>query len=146
MCLRSLRPIPGFLYLSFEELLFLSRPLCRDELHSQFGYLAGEPERWLVIVVVHARSRVHTDIERLVDRDHERDGVGDRLGGDGLPVNRQDTGAAFSETAPVVFEIMRIGYATSIVVLYRQLGPINRPRNSVVECASVQCRSIANSA
>ena len=90
------------------EELFL-RSIQRNQLDRQLVELAGEPERRLVVVVVHARAGIHPDVEGLVNRHEERNGVRHRLAGDFLAVHRQDAGAALAETGTVVFEVKHDG-------------------------------------
>src|SRR5215468_8585575 len=54
-------------------------------------------------------ASVHTDIEGLVDRLDERNGVRDRPSRDFLAIHQQDAGAAFAETGTVVLEIKHDG-------------------------------------
>jgi hypothetical protein len=86
-----LRPTSGILDLLLEVLFF--RSLLRNQLDRQLVHFTGESERRLVVLVVHARAGIHPDIEGLVDRLDERNGVRDRLAGNSVAVHRQDAGA-----------------------------------------------------
>ena len=85
------------------------RYLRRPELDGQLVELAGEAERRLVVLVVHARAGIHADIEGLVDRHEGRDGVRDLLAIHFLAVHRQDAGAALGHAGAVVFEVKHDG-------------------------------------
>ena len=67
--------------------------------------VAGEAERHLVVVVVDRRAGIDADVEGLVDRHQERDGVRDLLAGDLLAVDLQHAGAALAEAGSVVGEV-----------------------------------------
>ena len=92
----------------FLEQLFL-RSIHRNQLDRQLIQLAGEPERHLVVVVVHARAGIHPDIERLVKPLEKRNGMWHRLAGDFLAIHRQHAGAALAETGTVILEVKRDG-------------------------------------
>src|SRR5690242_20358576 len=51
------------------------RSIQRDQLDSQPIELAGEPERRLVVGVVHRRAGIHSDIEGLINRLDKGNGV-----------------------------------------------------------------------
>jgi hypothetical protein len=61
--------------------------LLLPELEGQLGDLTGKVERHLVIVVVHWRASVHADVEGLVYRHEERNGVRDLAAGYNLVVH-----------------------------------------------------------
>ena len=97
---RSLARISDFLCSFSDEVLFGSSPLWFLQLDGQFVELAGEAERYLVVFVVHGCARIDPDIERLVDRHEERNGVWDRLARDLLAVHRENTRAALAMPGP----------------------------------------------
>src|SRR5262245_63578710 len=90
-------PLNGPLY-GFGELL-------RPELEGQLVERAGEPERHLIIPVVHRSARIDADVERFIDGHQERDGVRDFFRRDFLAIDFQDAGAALAKAGTVVFEI-----------------------------------------
>src|SRR6476660_1346417 len=96
-----------FLYLLLEK-LFL-RSLQRDQLDRQLIDLAGGRGWRLEVIVVHARAGIHTDIEGLVDRLDEGNGVRDRSTGNFLAIHQQDAGATLAKTGTVVFEVKHDG-------------------------------------
>src|SRR4030095_8393574 len=55
------------------SLLILRRHLVRLELNSQLVELSGEAERRLVVLVVHPRASVHTNVEGLLTRTQRPD-------------------------------------------------------------------------
>ena len=57
----------------------------RHQLDRELIDLARETERWLIVVVIHASAGIDADIEGLVHRLKERNGVRDRLPGDFWP-------------------------------------------------------------
>src|SRR4029077_11619462 len=64
--------VPGFLVINTSDsfglgLLVCCHHLIGSEFNGQLIELAGEAERWLVVLVVHARAGIHPDIEGLVD-------------------------------------------------------------------------------
>src|SRR4051794_15177177 len=61
-----------------------ARQLLRSELEGHLDDLPVEAERYLVIAVIDRRAGVHADIEGLVDRHEERNGMRDLLVGDFL--------------------------------------------------------------
>ena len=88
---------------------FSLRSFQGDQLDRQLIDLPGDLERRLVVVVVHARAGIHPDIEGLVDRLKERNGVRDRLTDNFLVIHRQYAGAAFTETGTVILEVKHDG-------------------------------------
>jgi hypothetical protein len=84
--------------LLLEQLFF--RRAHGDQLDRQFIDLAGEPERRLVVLVLHARAGIHPDIESLVDGRDERNGVRDRITGDFLAIYRQTPVPPFTKPGP----------------------------------------------
>ena len=80
-----------------------------SQLDRQLVELAGEAERRLVVVVVHARAGIDSDIEGLVDGKATWNSVRDGFLGDFLAVHRQDARAAFRHAGPVVFEVKHDG-------------------------------------
>src|SRR5271165_3703080 len=86
------------------ELLFVIRHLFRTKLVRELVDLAGEAERKFV-AVVHRRARVAPDVKRFIDGHQYRNGVGDRLCGHQLAINRQYTGAALARAGAVILEV-----------------------------------------
>ena len=58
-----------------------------------------------IVVEVHRRAGVEPDVEALVGRHEERNGVLDRLAGDLLAIHAQHAGAALGEAGAVVLEV-----------------------------------------
>ena len=79
--------------------------LWRPEFESELCNLAGEAEWHLVIPVVDWLAQVNTDIEGLVPRHDEGNGVQDLLVGDFVVIHLQDTGPALAEARSVVGEV-----------------------------------------
>jgi hypothetical protein len=79
----------------------------RPKVEGHFVELSIKAERRLVIPVVHPGARIQANIERLVDRHNEGDGVRHRLLGDLVVVHLQDASAAFAEAGAVVLEVKR---------------------------------------
>ena len=96
-------PCFRLLNLLLEE-LFL-RSIQRDQLDRQLIDLARETKWRLVVVVVHARASIHADIEGLVDRLDERNGVRDRPTGDAYPSLPGTPLPPFAKTRTVASEI-----------------------------------------
>ena len=76
------------------DLVVVLGQLRRPKLDGQLVELAGEAERHLVVVVVDRRARVDADVEGLVDRHEERNGVRD------LPGWRLPLPSTFSTPVP----------------------------------------------
>src|SRR5262249_35426690 len=74
------------------------------QLDCELVELAGETERYLV-VAVHRRARIDSDIKGLINRHDSRDGVRDHLAIDFFAVNGQNTRAAFPQACAVILEI-----------------------------------------
>ena len=106
---RSLGRISGFLCSFSRAPLPQQSSSAGSSLIVSLFTLPVNAERRLVVVVVHSRSGIHSDIERLINRHDDRDCVRDRLFGDFLAVHRQDAGAALAETGTVVFEVKHDG-------------------------------------
>src|SRR5215475_6229872 len=70
-----------------ETLLVLGRELRPIDRQRQLVELAGERERHLVLLVVHRRAGVGTDVEGLVELHDDRDRVLHLLGADDLAVD-----------------------------------------------------------
>src|SRR5262249_21162060 len=81
------------------------RQLLWFQLDGQLVELAGEAERGLVIIVIHARAGIDSDIKKLVNRHEGRNRVRDALPGDLLAVNRQNPRAALRHAGAVIFEV-----------------------------------------
>src|SRR5262249_10536527 len=87
----------------------LLRRIKRSQLDCQLIEIAGEPEWWLIVVVIYSRAGIHSDIEGLANRCDKWNGVRNRLVGDFFAIHRQDAGAALAETGAVVFEVKHDG-------------------------------------
>jgi hypothetical protein len=60
-----LRRVYGLLSLLFEEIVLCGRPLGRNQLDRQLIELASEAKQRSVVVVVHSRAGIHSNVERL---------------------------------------------------------------------------------
>src|ERR1700730_11673494 len=89
--------------------MVVARQRFRPELEGHLGNLAGEPEWHLVILVVHRRAGVRTNVEGLIDGHEERNGVWDRFAGTLISAHRQDAGAALAGAGAVIFEVKHDG-------------------------------------
>ncbi len=83
----------------------------RNQLDGQLVELAGEAERRLVVVVVHAGASVDPNIEGLINRNDRWDGVRDLLAVHLLTVYRKDASAALGHAGTVIFEVKYEWYA-----------------------------------
>jgi hypothetical protein len=75
------------------------------EFHRQITDLAGEAERYLVVLVVHRRAGVEPDAEGLVPREGERQTARHEVALHHLAVHLQGAGAAFTESRAVVLPV-----------------------------------------
>ena len=79
--------------------------LRRPDLDRQLVERAGEAERHLVVLVVDRRAGIDADVEGLVDRHQERNGMRDRLLGDLRAVDAQHALAALAEAGTIIGEV-----------------------------------------
>src|ERR1035441_4651179 len=103
---RSLRGGHGTLVQFLEFYLILGRKSALAEFNHDFLELAGELERHLTLVIFHnRRAGVLADVERLIKREAQGDGVVDLALRYLLAVHRERAGAALAEAGAVVFEV-----------------------------------------
>src|SRR5262245_56980666 len=79
------------------------------ELEGQLVDLAGEAERYLVVLVVHRRAGVDAHVECFVDGYENWNGVRNLLGRNVFAVNHEHAGATLAETGSVVLEVEHDG-------------------------------------
>src|SRR5262249_32458561 len=88
-----------------DDLMVLACELLRSEFKGQFGKLSGEAERHLVVLVIHRRSGIHANVERLVESHDERNRMGNFPRGDLAIIDLQYAGAALAEARTIVHEV-----------------------------------------
>src|SRR5262245_12844996 len=81
------------------------RQLGRYQLNCQLVEFTGETKRRLVILVIHARTCIDPDVERLINRKEGRNRVWDCLARDLFPIHRKDASPTFGHTRSIVFEV-----------------------------------------
>jgi hypothetical protein len=92
-----------------DDLLIVARELRRPQFESELIELASEPERHLIVLVVHWRACIDAYIEGFVDGQEERSGMGSCVVSDFLVIHLQDARAALAESWPIIFEIEHDG-------------------------------------
>src|SRR5947207_14881128 len=83
------------------DLLIRRRQLLRPEVEGQLVDLAVEAERHLIVLVVHRRAGVYSNVEGLVTRYQERDRARNLPRGDVVAVHLQNAGAALRDAGAV---------------------------------------------
>jgi hypothetical protein len=76
-----------------------------SELEGQLVDLAVEAERHLIVLVVHRRMRIYSNVKGLVTHHQECDCVRDLPRSDDLVVHLQHTGAALRDAGTVIREV-----------------------------------------
>src|SRR5450631_371576 len=77
----------------------------RSEVERHIGDLAVEPERHLIILVIHPGARVDADIEALVARQQEWNRLRDLQSPHLLAVDLQYAGAALCDAGSIIGEV-----------------------------------------
>src|SRR5262245_10862613 len=103
-CKLPKRSVVRFGERALHHLAMLGRQLFLSELEGELVDRATEAKRQAV-AVVDRRAGVDPNVETLVDRHEERNGVLDFLARQLLPVNQEHTGTALAEAGSVVFEV-----------------------------------------
>src|SRR5262245_49719571 len=97
--------VPDHGKLLLNDLAVARGQLLRPEFDGEFVQFPGEPERHLVVLVIHRRAQIDADVERLVDCHQKRDGVGDFRRPNYFTVDFQNTRPPLAEAGTVVLEI-----------------------------------------
>ena len=115
-CVILLR-IPRTLLCLHQSFLILWRQLGLFEADRQLVDLAREPERYLLVLIIHRRAGIRSDVESFVPGQRQRNGALQRLRRDHLSVDLERSGARSpdaadtvehegSEPEPIIFEVV----------------------------------------